>query len=482
MILPNTLSFRLTLWYLVAFAVSLLLAFSIFFLSLNRVFENYFRDELIDDIVEFSELYQHGGLDAVREELDEEMADEESDAFFVKIVDSGGALVVVSDLSEWPHLAPIDADSFRSWSQDHPQLKSVAKDAESSAYLTAEMALGDQYFIQTGVTVVHDDSLKEILLRALLWVILILIPVASLMGWLLSRRAVRGINQIRTTTQKIEAGQLDQRVDVGVQGSEIQSLAWSFNAMLDRIQLLITDMRDLTDNIAHDLRSPLTRIRANSEQASDARVDEVDRQKASAAAVQDCDALMSMINTMLDVAEAESGATRLANAELDLSELLKDISDLFEPAAEMKRIRFYSHVEPNLLIAGDVDRLRRMISNVLDNAIKYTPPGGSVSIGALNGAENVTIEIRDTGCGVPLSDQSKIFDRFFRCDRGRGEEGTGLGLTYSLAIARAHGGDIRVDSKPDEGSQFVITIPRLDQVVTSPSSLLPVGNVRVMSP
>jgi len=481
MMLPNTLSFRLTLWYLVAFVVSLLLAFSIFFLSLNSVFEKYFRDELIDDIVEFSELYQQRGLDAVRDELDEEMADEESNTFFVRIVDSDGALVVSSDLAEWQRLAPIDAASIHAWSQDHPRLTSVAKDADFDAYLTAEMALGDQHFIQTGVTVVHDDSLKEILVRALLWVILILIPVALLMGWLLSRRAVRGINQIRATTQKVEAGHLDQRVEVGVQGSEIQSLAWSFNAMLDRIQLLITDMRELTDNIAHDLRSPLTRIRANSEQASDSRVDEVDRQKASAAAVQDCDALMSMINTMLDVAEAESGATRLANVELGLSELVKDISDLFEPAAEMKRIRFYSHVEPDLLIVGDADRLRRMISNVLDNAIKYTPAGGSVSIGAKNDAENVSIEIRDTGCGVPSSDQSKIFDRFFRCDQGRNEEGTGLGLTYSLAIARAHGGDIKVASKPGEGSRFVISIPRLDQAVALSSSL-PVGNVPIMSP
>lgn len=246
---------------------------------------------------------------------------------------------------------------------------------------------------------------------------------------------------------------------VTAQGDEIQQLADTFNAMLDRIRDLIAEMREMTDNIAHDMRSPLARIRAISEVAVSSASTSDDHKQAASTTIEECDRLLQMINATLDVAEAEAGTAAADVQTVDISELARDACELFEPVAEEKEIELTCELDSGCSIRGNVQNLQRMLANLLDNALKYTPPKGRVGINLGCEDDSIRVAVADTGIGIPAVDQARIFERFFRCDQSRTESGCGMGLSFSQAVARAHGGDISVNSEPGNGTTFTITFP-----------------------
>jgi heavy metal sensor kinase len=279
-------------------------------------------------------------------------------------------------------------------------------------------------------------------------------------GWFLARRALSGVTDVRQTAESIAKGAFGSRVSVKGTGDEVDQLAVTFNGMLAQIETVLCSMKEITDNIAHDLRSPITRMRGLAELALASKRSVEDYETVVGRVVEECDRLLGMINTMLDISEAEAGIARLRPVEVDAGEMARDVADLFGPVAEDKRVALDLSESGPLLLHADTQKLQRVLSNLLDNAIKYTPSGGSIMISVYGNDREVRIIVRDTGTGIPPPELSHIFDRFYRGEKSRSEPGSGLGLSLARAFVLAHRGTIAVTSMPGEGSEFTITLPK----------------------
>ena len=231
--------------------------------------------------------------------------------------------------------------------------------------------------------------------------------------------------------------------------------------MLDRIQELMSQMKEITENIAHDLRSPITRMRGLAEMALTGDNTNDNYPIVTGTIIEECDRLLEMINAMLDISEAESGLMKLKAEPVDIAVLLHDVSDLFQPVAENRGISMALDTPHSITVFGEPKKLQRVFSNLIDNALKYTLPGGSVYISIREANNSIVVTIRDSGLGIAAEDLPHIFDRFFRGEKSRSTQGNGLGLSLAQAFVLVHGGTITVTSTPGQGSQFVVTLPRI---------------------
>jgi signal transduction histidine kinase len=270
------------------------------------------------------------------------------------------------------------------------------------------------------------------------------------------------VEAVTRTARKISEGSLQERVPVKATDDEIDQLATTFNQMLDRIQVLVTEIKEMNDNIAHDLRTPIARIRGLAEVTLTTGKSPADFEPMAASTIEECDRLLDMINTMLTISKTEAGVEKVSRDELDITALIHNACELFEPLAEEKNVALSCQAPEKTIISGDARMLQRMLANILDNAVRYTPCGGEVEVSLAANEQNETIIfVRDSGIGIAEADLPHVFERFYRCDRSRAQPGTGLGLSLARAIARAHGGDITVTSSLDQGSTFTITLPRV---------------------
>jgi signal transduction histidine kinase len=285
--------------------------------------------------------------------------------------------------------------------------------------------------------------------------------IAAGSGWFLAKRALVGVEEVTRAAVQISGGTLDLRVPIKARGHEIEELAQMFNQMLDRIQALIIEMREMTDNIAHDLKSPITRMRGIAELTLNSGTSDQSSKSLAANIVEDCDRLLQMINTMLDISEAEAGTAKLKLEKANIAAIIQEAVELFEPSAEEKGLTVSSNIPKQCYSLIDIQAFQRMVVNLLDNAFKYTSSGGSVTIGIKNSETMIDIIIQDTGIGISQQDLYHIFKRLYRCDTSRSQPGFGLGLSLALAIAKSHGGNITAESSLGKGSTFTITLPNL---------------------
>jgi signal transduction histidine kinase len=229
--------------------------------------------------------------------------------------------------------------------------------------------------------------------------------------------------------------------------------------MLDRIQELVKGIKEMTDNIAHDLKSPITRIRGQAEIALTGGGSATDLENMAATAVEECDRLLEMINTMLFISRTDAGVTQPVLKVIDIAAVARGACGLFQSLAEEKKIALTWDVPEHIEMKGDIRLIQRMLANLLDNAIKYTPEGGWVKVSLrLNPDRSLSVTVQDPGVGISEKDLPHIFERFYRSDPSRSQAGAGLGLSFARAVARAHGGDITVESSP-AGSAFTVNIP-----------------------
>jgi heavy metal sensor kinase len=457
----RSLALRLTLWYAAIFAISSILAFAFAYVLTAALIAQRTDADMQEDISDLAKLFEQEGVEFVKREIVLDTQGKDAERFFFRLWTSDGRQLSASDLAAWPGLAPVPASALRAMDRGiEPELVTLKLPAREDRVRILVGRIGPGVALDMGRSLEDDDALVAQMLHGFPLALAAVLLLAGPIGWFMARRALRGVEQVTRTANDIIAGALDRRVPVGSQGDELDALARTFNTMLDRIQSLITGMRDMADNLAHDLRGPLARIRAAAEISLSSDHSNSAREGLAANTIEECDRLLELVNTTLDIAEADSGAAKLNLSSVDLGETVLDACELFQPVAEDKSVNLVSDVPAACRIEGDRHRLQRVIANLLDNAIKYTRAGGRINVALREHGGEARVTVTDTGVGMPAEELSRIFQRFYRCDQSRSQYGTGLGLSLALAFARAHGGNITVASTPGLGSTFCLTLPR----------------------
>jgi heavy metal sensor kinase len=415
--------------------------------------------DLLGEARTLSSILQVQGINAVKRQIIFEAQAAGEKKIFFRLLSLDGQEFSSSNMSYWRDIDVAKAAIEQLIGEKRPVFNTVSLPDRKHNIRLLYAIVGRNIILQLGQSMENYTRFIEAFRKIFVTTMASLFVFAAIIGWFMARRALAGVEAVTRTARQISEGSLKERVPVKKNQDEIDQLATTFNQMLDRIQTLVTGIREMSDNIAHDLKSPITRIRGISEVSLTTGASEKEYENMAASTVEECDRLLDMINTMLVISKTEAGVNKLDAKELDIGAVVRDACELFRSSAEDKDLRLICDVPGNFSISGDNRLIQRMIANLLDNSIKYTPAGGSieVTVNTLNN-DAVAIKVKDTGIGIFEKDMPRVFERFYRCDPSRSEAGIGLGLSFARAIARAHGGDITVSGEPNKGSTFTITL------------------------
>ncbi len=298
-------------------------------------------------------------------------------------------------------------------------------------------------------------SMRMIVLTGLLCLAFTLV-LGSALSWMLGGIVMRNLNEVIEAAGKVRAGDFSVRLRRMNGGREVDDLADSFNAMVGETEAIVCDLRTISDNIAHDLRTPLTRLRGKAELAFSSG----DSAGLAEDVAEECGAMLAMINAMLEIARVESGSRMAPTERINLVTVATEVVDLFSTVAEDRGIRLSLALpEKTVFVAAQRVHIQRLLANLVDNALKFTPEGGRVAVAVATDDATATILVTDTGCGIDAKDIPHVFDRFYRSDRSRNVSGNGLGLALVKAIATLYNGHANIQSDPGVGTTVSVTLP-----------------------
>jgi heavy metal sensor kinase len=319
--------------------------------------------------------------------------------------------------------------------------------------------------LQVGKVEADVPRLRALLLTTLAAALILGLPVAAIGGWWLAGRALAPVQAMTDTANRIEAENLAERLPLPPRNDELGKLAHTFNQLLDRLQEAFQRERRFTADISHDLRTPLALMKSSIGVALNRPRSSTELQGTLVEIDGQVDRLSGILDAALTLSRADSSQLGEHFAPLNLSELLVDLAETSMPFAEEEQNQTVAcDIAPDLWVKGDRDYLTRLFLNLLDNAMQYTPPGGTIRLTAARHGEQIATVIEDDGPGIAPEDLSHIFDRFYRADKARtggSREHAGLGLSIAQAIAHAHGGEVTVESKPGQGSKFTVWLPQV---------------------
>ena len=451
----QALGLRLAAWYLGTFLASTLLIGGLTYGLLSSLLESRDHDLIQSTLREYATRYQAGGLPALARAIELEQRSGTREPLFVRLVGPFQDVLLYSLPEAWGAFesSEIPGGASAIWAQ-------VRARDRNAVLEIASIRVGDSV-LQVGKTSEARDQLLANFRRVLMFGAGAALMIGVAGGLLLTRSTLKPLRDLRDAVQRIlKTGQTDERVPVYGTGDAVDELSDLFNAMLARITTLIHGMRNALDHVAHDLRTPMTRLRVTAESAL-ATSDPIRYREALSDCLEESERVLSMLTTLMDISEAETGTMKLNLSQVPLSALASEVRELYEDSAEAAGLTLSVHVPDDIVVRADRDRLRQAVANLVDNAIKYTPAGGRIDVSAASRDGYLEIRIADTGVGIPEHDLPRIFDRLYRGDQSRTTRGLGLGLSLVRAFVEAHGGTVTVSSSPGAGATFTIRLPQI---------------------
>jgi heavy metal sensor kinase len=454
----KSLSFRFTVRFAGIFvAGSLLLAITTYAFLANSL-RREDSAEIRSRLLEFWAIYQTGKIDLIRKELTLERLVMEERLYMLRIAGRYNNTLYLYVPARWTYYNLGRLETLSTIREG--EIIALRSDEDRDVLEVSSLKLPDGNILQLGISTKRRQEVLQRFRRTFILVFLPLAGLGLLGGFLFSSRSLKPVRHlIEVTRGIIDTGRMNARVPSRGSADELDELVGLFNRMLVKIDSLITGMRQSLDNVAHDLRTPMTHLRGTAELALQGAEAIGAYQEALASCMEESERILNMLSTLMDISEAETGVMKLDRKTIDLSSLVDDMVELYSYSAEEKNITLTREPGESIPISADLNRIRQVIVNLLDNAIKYTPQNGSITVSAGRQGQEAVVTIHDTGPGIPPKDLPHIWDRLFRGDQSRSQPGLGLGLGLVRAIVHAHGGEVGVESKPGEGSSFIVHLP-----------------------
>lgn len=433
-------SFRLPLLYAVLFILSAGVLFTTVYWTATAAMQNDMTAVLRSEALQLAEVHRRSGLAGLADQITRRINFRTKGPIFY-LLQAPNSRVVVGNL---PGMPPVNGVI-----DFEPKQDAAEAEAERPKLMGFGLTLPDGSFLLVAQDSTRLTDMQHAIVRAFVWASGLALLLAIAGGTLLGTNFLRRIDTITRTSRAIMEGDLSARIPVRGTHDEIDQLIVSLNAMLARIQQLMDGLRQVSSDIAHDLRTPLGRLRQQLEDARERATTTADYQAATEAAIEEADELLATFSALLRIAQVEAGAQRSAFAAFDLSGLVKSLGETYEPVAEDAGHFLDVAVQDGISFTGDRQLLAQLLTNLLENALRHTPEGTRVFLGLARTDSGVEIVVADNGPGIPDAERDKVFDRFYRLDRSRSTAGSGLGLAMVKAIAGLHGLSIRLeDAKP----------------------------------
>lgn len=449
----RTTAFKLALVYSIVFAAAATIVVFNVIRQVRTVLEDQIAETVDADIRGLSDQYQQGGVQQVVQSIER------------RIKQPGGDIYLLTTFAGDPIVGNIAALPTGTYGQStliETTYQRSGERHERHRALARVFVLPGNYRLLVGHDVGELESLRAILRRALASSLGWLVLIGAFGGLLVARRVLMRVDGMSASAAAMMGGDLSGRLPLSGSGDELDRLAENLNAMLSRIETLLNGMKEVSDNIAHDLRTPLTRLRNNAEAALRTTGDSQAQGEALGRIIDEADELIRIFDALLTIARAESGSGPKMDL-FDVSQVAGDVAELYEAVAEERDVAFSSQIEAGLSVRGNRELLAQALSNLLDNGLKYGVPPAEGATAALRlvarraGAQ-AQLLVEDRGPGVPSADRGRVLDRFVRLEASRTMPGSGLGLSLVAAIVRLHGGAIRLEDNAP-GLRVVIELP-----------------------